>query len=656
MHMKYKVRQQLAQQQAKAAAMRRRLRLFTGAAVVVFTGAFAAPATAPTIFKVRPGDTFSGIAARLTGNAREWNKLYDPQRSQLPDPNLILPGMRLQLVAEPDGTRYLRAATATQLAQARSERNKRVAANKPNNTTAVAGTSKVSTPPTAAPAPTVAMAKPAATLPPPVLPSSAALAALNKTAPLAQSSKPAALPTPAVVAPKPTLAAAVPPLPAPAATPAAQVVAAKPSMVPVPVPVPALPPAAPQTLAKAAPQLSAAAPSPTAVPTSIGTPSSLSAPVPVPVPVPLPAQTQAAAPDAKPMAKPSPSATAGGQLSTAVTPVVPSLSPAAPVAPVAPVATVATTTATKSVAGSPSPANVPVPLPAGLLATAPVAAAAAVAATTATSAQADTRTAPALSAGGDTLVIGVMPNINATVLMAQYDNLKSYLERSTSQKVRIVVPVSLKAYFEATMKGEYDLAVGAPHFARLAQADARMVPVAMYEPRTNAQFITAVDGPLKSARELRGKAVVFANPQSLVALYGRQWLSQQSLEAGKDYEVKAARTDLGVGRMLLSGDAVAAVMSGSEFRSLPPEEAARLKIVEVFARIPNFVILAHPRLGSERTAKIKAKLQSFLADKTEGMAFAKATGVSGIVDADEATLRELDPFITATRRLMVPSP
>ncbi len=639
--MKYKVRQQLAQQHAKAAALRRRLRLFTGAAVVVFTGAFALPATAPTIFKVRPGDTFSGIAARLTGNAREWNKLYDPQRSQLPDPNLILPGMRLQLVAEADGTRYLRAATPRQLAEARAERNKRLAQAKQNTTSAVADSSKVSTPPTpvptptpaAAPVPKVAAAKPAATLPPPVVPSPAALAALNKAAPAAEPAKPMAVPTPAAVAPKPVLAAVAPPAPPPV------VAAAKPATVPVPVPV--LLPAAPQPVAKAvapapaAPQLSAAA-----MPTPAGMPSSLSAPVPVPVPVPMPAQSQTLA--ATPAAKPLPS--------VAVTPVVPSLTPAAPVAPVA--------AATKAV-NTAAPGTVPVPLPAGLVAAAPVAAtaaAAAVATTTTTSAQADTRSAPALSAGGDTLVIGVMPNINATILMAQYDNLKSYLERTTSQKVRIVVPVSMKAYFDATMKGEYDLAVGAPHFARLAQADARMVPVAMYEPRTNAQFITAVDGPLKSARELRGKGVVFANPQSLVALYGRQWLSQQSLEAGKDYEVKTARTDLGVGRMLLSGDAVAAVMSGNEFRALPPEEAARLKIVEVFARIPNFVILAHPRLGSERTAKVKAKLQSFLADKTEGMAFAKATGVSGIVDADETTLRELDPFIAATRRLMVPSP
>jgi phosphonate transport system substrate-binding protein len=261
-----------------------------------------------------------------------------------------------------------------------------------------------------------------------------------------------------------------------------------------------------------------------------------------------------------------------------------------------------------------------------------------------------------LVAGGDALVIGVMPNLGASLMLGQYDNLKTYLERSTGQKVRIVVPANMKAYFEATLRGDYDLAIGGPHFARVAQVDARWVPVVMFEPRTNAQFITLLDGPMKSLRDLRGKAVVFSNPQSLVAMYGRQWLSQQNLEQGKDYDVKSARTDLGVGRMLLSGDAVAAVMSGGEFRALPADEAARLKIVEVIARIPNFVVMAHPRLGTERMARVKAKLQTFLADKDQGQAFAKATGVSGIVDADEAVLRELDAFVAPTRRMMVPAP
>ncbi len=252
----------------------------------------------------------------------------------------------------------------------------------------------------------------------------------------------------------------------------------------------------------------------------------------------------------------------------------------------------------------------------------------------------------------DTLVIGVLPFISASVLTGHYDNLKSYLERTGPQKVRIVVPANFKVFFDSTIRGDYDLAVSAPHFARVAQLDARMVPLAIYEPRIPAQFISTLDNPLTDAAAVRGKAVAFANPSSLVAMFGQQWLRQQNLEPGKDYEVRPARTDMGVGRMLLAGDAVAAVMSGGEFRALPPEESTRLKITEVFARIPNFIVVGHPRLGKERLANLKTRMLGFLADKDEGAAFAKATGLSGIVEVEESVLRELDPHVAATRRLM----
>jgi phosphonate transport system substrate-binding protein len=595
--MKYAVRQKFAQQRARAAQVRRRLRVLAGAAVVMLTGAMAVPAAAPTVFKVRPGDTFSGIAAKVTGKARDWNKLYDAQRSQLPDPDYILPGMRFQLVSEADGSRYLRLATPAQLAEAKAETSKRLAANKA---------------PGAIAAPSSAV--PAA----PVL----GVPKLNAKA--ADKSPKTASVAPAAVAP----IAPAPPLVSAAVT------AVKPMPVPVPVPAPSPVPASlAGTPAKSGmtavplPLTPAPAAAPLQTPTSVGLTAAAKPNLGLgannAVPVPLPAGLTPIAP-AKPVAEmAAPVAPAQVQVS-GVPPANPVNNPAAN-SPVA----AAAKTAALAVAAAVAPA--------------PAATAAAVALTP-------------LSAGGDTLVIGVMPNISASVLATQYDKLKTYLERSTSQKVRVVVPTSMKAYFEAMVRGDYDLAIGGPHFARLAQVDARLVPVAMFEPRTNAQFVTLLDGPMKSPRDLRGKAVVFSNPQSLVAMYGRQWLGQQSLEQGRDYDVKSARTDLGVGRMLLSGDAVAAVMSSGEFRTLPADEAARLKIVEVIARIPNFVVMAHARLGTERVARLKAKLQSFLADKNEGAAFAKATGVSGIVDADETVLRELDPFVAATRRMMVPAP
>lgn len=280
---------------------------------------------------------------------------------------------------------------------------------------------------------------------------------------------------------------------------------------------------------------------------------------------------------------------------------------------------------------------------------------------TPTAAKAEAAPAPApaassaaLASTSDTIVVGVLPNIGAAALMAQYESLKHYLERKNPQKIRIALPANFKAFYDGMMNGEFDLAVAAPHFARVAQRDGRMVPLALYEPRIGAQFITVADSAL-SMGDLRGKSVAFANPQSLVAMYGRQWLHDHQLEEGKDYQVKAARTDMGVGRMLLTGEVDAAIMSTGEFRSLPPEESSRLKIVDVFARIPNFVVLGQTRLGSESLARLKAQMLAFPADAEDGAAFSKATGISSIVDADEAQLRELDPYVAPTRRAMTPT-
>ncbi|MEK8050906.1 PhnD/SsuA/transferrin family substrate-binding protein [Ideonella sp. DXS22W] len=262
--------------------------------------------------------------------------------------------------------------------------------------------------------------------------------------------------------------------------------------------------------------------------------------------------------------------------------------------------------------------------------------------------------APNPAPAGGELVLGVLPNIAPATLLAQYEHLKRYLERSgAGTKVRLVVPPNFKVFFEAMMAGEYDLAVAAPHFARVGQADRSLVPVGMYEPRIGALFVAPIDSPLTGPRDARSKAIGFANPQSLVALYGLQWLKGLGMEPGKDFEVKAARSDLGVGRMMLTGEAAAAVMSNGELRALPPDESSRLRIVEVFVRIPNFILMANPaRLDREQISRLRGQFKAFMSDKDEGAEFTRATGFSGFVDVDDAQMRELDAFAPQTRRAM----
>ena len=318
--------------------------------------------------------------------------------------------------------------------------------------------------------------------------------------------------------------------------------------------------------------------------------------------------------------------------------------PAAAASMVKAPAPAAAAAAPRSAAVAPTPAAAPV-----VAAAAPVAVAPAPA--RAPPAVVPVPVPPAAVADG-ALVIGVLPNVSATLLAPQYEFMRRYLERVGGQKVRIAIPANFKVFFDNTVNGEYDLAVAAPHFARVAQLDRGMVPLVAFEPRINALMVVPSDSSTVSPRDLRERAVAFANPQSLVAMYGMQWLRSQNLEGGKDFEIKAARTDLGVGRMLLSGDAVAAIMSNGEFRALPPDESSRLKIAEVFARIPNFIIVAHPRLERDKINRLRGLLKGFLADSEDGSAFARATGFSGIVDADDAQLRELDPYVAQTRRAM----
>ena len=414
------------------------LALVAGLAAVAPASAQAtAPSAATTIIEVQHGDTFSGIAARFTGGLGSWRKMYRPELSNLPNPNMILVGMRFEVATDSGGERYLR------------------------------------------------LTGPGAESP---------AAAAPRSAPIAAAPPPP--PPPRSVAP-----------PAPVAAPTPAAVAAPPAAVTAPAPPPAL-----------------------------------------------------------------------------ATPAVPPLAAAVP--------------------------------------------------------------------ADDALVIGVLPNIATAALVSQYEHLKRYLERVNGQKVRIVVPANFKAFFDSMMKGEYDLSVAAPHFARLAQVDRNLVPLLIFEPRINALFVAPIEGSVGKPADIRERVVAYANPQSLVAMYGQQWLRGQNLEPGRDFEVKAARTDLGVGRMLLVGDAVAAIMSNGEFRAIPPEENARLKIVEVFARIPNFIVLGHPRIERDRLARLKGHLKGFLVDPEDGVPFGRATGFTGMVDADESQLRELDAFVPQTRRAM----
>jgi polar amino acid transport system substrate-binding protein len=56
-------------------------------------------AAGQSVYKVRPGDTLSGIARDQLGNMRRWNEIWEANRNRIADPNLIDIGWELVLPA-----------------------------------------------------------------------------------------------------------------------------------------------------------------------------------------------------------------------------------------------------------------------------------------------------------------------------------------------------------------------------------------------------------------------------------------------------------------------------------------------------------------------------------------------------------------------------
>ena len=245
--------------------------------------------------------------------------------------------------------------------------------------------------------------------------------------------------------------------------------------------------------------------------------------------------------------------------------------------------------------------------------------------------------------------IGVLPNVSARLILTSYQPMREYFERELKRGVEIATAQDFRAFAENTRRGDYQLIVTAANLGRVAQADSNWQPLAIYDPKIPAILVARADNPNASLAQLRGKSLALANPQSLVALAGLQWLGSQGLQNGTDFKTVTAANDDSLGAVLGTGEAPLAIMSMGEFRAKTEAMRSTLRIVTEIAKLPGFLVMANPALPAAEQQRLKTLILAF-PQTEEGKKFFALSGFANIRDVGEPELKPLDAFNDATRK------
>jgi len=246
------------------------------------------------------------------------------------------------------------------------------------------------------------------------------------------------------------------------------------------------------------------------------------------------------------------------------------------------------------------------------------------------------------------VMIGVVPNMSARIISTNYQPMADYFEKGLGRKVAVTTGTNFPNFYQRALTNEFQIMVTAPNLARVSQADGNWEAVAVFEPSIPG-LLVGMTGRQNNLEILRGKKLAVANPQSLVALAGIDWLSSQGLVNNRDYEILRIANDDSLGVSLKTGEAAFALMSQGEFNAKDVELKKTLTPVNTFVKLPGFFIMINAKATSSEQQKMKSLILDFPKSE-QAKQFFSSTGFTGLQPPTDDQLKFLDSFTESTRQ------
>lgn len=241
------------------------------------------------------------------------------------------------------------------------------------------------------------------------------------------------------------------------------------------------------------------------------------------------------------------------------------------------------------------------------------------------------------------LIIGLHPSISVKTTLTIYQPLRDYLEKELGREVVLYSSADPKTYFARLIHGQYDVAIAAPHMARVAQLRANFVPIVYYTNPLSGVVIVQKNSAITGVSSLRGKSIAFGGPYTFTNIAGSKWLRDHGLKPGADVKVIELSLHDEVAVALDQGQADAAIIGSLAMRHLPKGLSSRFRAVGHTDFLPSHFFVVNPKLPPSFAPQLKTILLQF-AQTQEGKNFLRNNGFEGLAGATEPVLKSLDPY------------
>lgn len=245
------------------------------------------------------------------------------------------------------------------------------------------------------------------------------------------------------------------------------------------------------------------------------------------------------------------------------------------------------------------------------------------------------------------MVLGVAPYLSANQIMEQFSPLREYIEETLGQKLTLISAPDVMSFVNRTSKGEYDLILTGPHMGRFAQQRDGWQNIAQSSQKIATVLLVRHTSKIKQLEDLRGKKMAIGARHSITYLLAEEALAQSEIILGKDIEVINTASFSNVVQSVLLGETDVGAIPTMLWDNCKLNEDDRRQLRVIYRAKPTtpfILVMANPKTDQATIRRLTESLLHFK-DTPKGAAFFQKTQLESFLPLDEATMKEIDPYV-----------